>query len=456
MKNKIIILISIIVFASVKVKAEDALQVMPFSTQAGVVEDEWETFSVEMVNSAAYTALQFDMYLPDGMTLISDGPMELSADRFPGYTRKGVFYPNHSYDCTLMNDGHYLITIYNTDLEVIEGNEGELLIFYYKTNNDMAAGYYPITIKNTVLTVDSHNDCKPATSTSFVKIGEPEKFNSNILSGDVPSFVVEEIPRTENYYDFRNIDKMNAEFVPENPNCLQYVKTGTEYAESAIGNVIDGGVCKNLTIHDGYDFEVLSAFTANTVSYQRDVTANWGTICLPYTVESNENIQYYKFKEIDGSTLIFTKTDGLKTGEPGVFLKSNSVNSLQFTSDAAIITSNITDMDAVEGLKLVGTYSRQRIDVDENAPSYYIKDNAFCRGKEYFIIPAFRAYFKSETTNNVKIFNVVIKDETTGIINTIGTLNSKTGDVYSINGVKVNTLPTKGIFIKDGKKYLNN
>lgn len=452
--NKKLILLCGFMLLFTTVKAEDVLQVTPFSTHAGVVEDDWETFSVEMVNTAAYTALQFDLYLPDGLTLISDGPMELSPDRFPGYTRKGVFYPDHNYECTLMNDGHYLITIYSSDLEVIDGNEGEILIFYYETDANMTAGYYPIKVANTVLTVDSHTDFKPATSTSFVQIGEPETFDSEILSGNVPSFVVDEIPTDQTSYDFTNVDNMDAAFIPENPNCIQYVKHGSSYAESAIGNVVDNGVCENLTINDGYDFSVPTTFTANTVNYQRNVTADWGTICLPYPVESNENVQYYQYQEINGSTITFVKVDGLQAGEPGVFCNIADANTMQFSSESVNIASDITDTDVIEGLKLVGTYTRQRIDVDENAPSYYIKDNAFRRGVDYFIIPAFRAYFASEVANNAKQFNIAIMDEVTGLKTVIGNLDSKTGDIYTINGIKVNTPPAKGLFISDGKKHL--
>lgn len=58
--------------------------------------------------------------------------MELNADRFPGYVRKGIFYPEHNYACDKMGDRHYLITLYHEDFGVIKENEGELLIFYYE------------------------------------------------------------------------------------------------------------------------------------------------------------------------------------------------------------------------------------------------------------------------------------------------------------------------------------
>lgn len=99
MSKKIIMVYVLALVGVLEAKSEDVLQVTLFATTAGVVEDDWKTFSIEMNNTKEYTALQFDLYLPEGLTLIDEGPMELNADRFPGYVRKGIFYPEHNYAC---------------------------------------------------------------------------------------------------------------------------------------------------------------------------------------------------------------------------------------------------------------------------------------------------------------------------------------------------------------------
>lgn len=454
MKNRIFLFFCFMLCTIGVIRAEDALQVVPFTTTAGVVEDDWEYFTVDMKNTASYTALQFDMYLPEGMTLIDDGPMELSSDRFPGYTRKGVFYPYHTYECTLMNDGHYLITIYSTDLYVIDGTEGDLLYFYYQTDGNMADGCYSITMENVVLTVDSHTDYKPANSSSFVQIGTTETFDASVLEGNIPSFVVEEIPTTETYYDFSNVDNMGESFVPDNPNCVQYVKEGSSYAASAVGNVVSAGICESLIITDGYDFSVPTSFTANTISYERNMTNKWGTICLPYAVESDDKVQYYRLLEVQDNTIVFTPVTEIQAGEPAVFQKVGDDTTIDFSSGTASIVTDSQDEDPIENLKLIGTFERQRIDVNESSPCYYIKNNTFCKGSEYFIVPAFRAYFESQNINNAKQLSIAVLDDATGTPTIIGELNSDTGEIYTLNGVKTTINDAKGIIIRNNQKWI--
>ena len=437
-------------------RAEEVLQVKPFSTTAGGEEGSDETFSIEMVNTQAYTALEFNLYLPEGMSLLMNSedydPMELSSERFPGKTRKGVFIPNHDTDIKQMSDGRYYIKIYNTDLETIGGTEGELLIFYYETAADMAPGYYPITITSTILGVDSHTGIYPPTSTSFVKIGEPEKFDASILKGYIPSFVASEIPDGETAYDFSNVDEMGSTFTPSNPNAVQYVKAESAYATTATGNVVTDGVCQNLTIVDGYPFGVPTAFTATQASYTRNVSNDWGTICLPYAIQSDDQVQFYHLKEVQGNKMVFDEVAGLAAGEPGVFKRLGAAAVAMDAKDVAICTA-VADGNESSGLQIVGTFSELRVDVDDSTPGYYIKDNTFMQGTGYFTVPALRAYFQSQTSAGIKAYQIVLEDETTSIPSVVGSLDVATGVLYNLAGQRVDAPVGKGIYLQQGKKF---
>lgn len=456
MNKKLMMVYVLALVGLLEARAEDVLQVTPFATTAGVVEDEWKTFSIEMNNTQEYTALQFDLYLPEGLTLIEEGPMELNADRFPGYVRKGVFYPEHEYECTKKDDRHYLITLYHSDFGVIKESEGELLIFYYETSSDMADGYYPITVSGTVLTIDSHNQVKPATSTSFVKIGEPEKFDASLLSGYIPSFVVSSIPRDEAAYDFSHVDEMAADFTPTNPNAIQYVKAESSYAAVATGNVVVDGVCENLVLTDGYSFAAPESFTATKASYTRNAANDWGTICLPYAVESNGSVQFYQLKEVEEDAFVFGKVAGLAAGEPGVFVRLDDKNIVLNAENATICTA-VGEGTESAGMTIVGIFDKTRVDVDDSAPSYYIKSNAFCKGTGYFTVPAFRAYYQSAgiASAKQKVYRIAVEDEATGIVQVMGELDTKQMDVYTIQGVKATDFIQRGIYIRDGKKFFN-
>ncbi len=457
--NKIIKTVMILLLLPLSVaRAEDVLQVKPFATTAGVEEGSDETFSIEMVNTQAYTALEFNLYLPEGMSLLMNSedydPMELSSERFPGKTRKGVFIPNHDTDIKQMSDGRYYIKIYNTDLETIDGTEGELLIFYYETAADMAPGYYPITITGTILGVDSHTGVYPVTSTSFVKIGEPEKFDASILKGYIPSFVASDIPTDETAYDFRNVDEMGATFTPANPNAVLYVKAESAYAATATGNVVTEGVCPNLVISDGYPFAAPIAFTANQATYERTAPNAWGTLCLPYATESTAEVQLYQLKDIQSDLFVFDAVDALAAGEPGVFQRLNDGTTIKMEATNAAIATNVAEGPTTQGMEIVGTYAEKRIAVEESNTRYYIKNNTFCAGVEYFTVPAFRAYFKSEQPSGYANFRITTSNEATGI-EVIGSLqNAVSSDWYSTNGLKLNLPAQKGIYIQKGKKYL--
>lgn len=401
------------------VKAEDVLQVIPFTTTSGVVEDDWECFSVEMVNTQSYTALQFDLYLPEGMTLISDGPMELSADRFPGYTRKGVFIPEHTYECTKMNDGHYFITIYHTDFAPIKGNDGELLTFYYETADDMPAGYYPIKVTGTVLAVDSHTDTKPEASMSYVKVGEPSP-NAILDFGDyfIPSFVESALPAQ---------------------------------------NVIKNGVCPNLVLTDGYDFTPTGEFTAITASYSRAMSNDWGTVCLPFALTSDATVQYYKLSSVNNETMKFEPVATVEAGEPAVF-KKISASALSVNAQNVTITAGDKEKaQDVSGWTMKGTYVAVNKNSDANNDIYYIAQDKFWYANQTFPVDAFRGWFEttkpSEAGTRVHMF---IISEENGTITSVNYIENedRTVDIrFDLTG-KMLSAPKNGINIINGKKVL--
>lgn len=412
------LLLFLFLLSQFSAKAEDALQVVPFATTAGVTLDDGECFSLEMTNTHAYTAMEFHLYLPKGMTLDMDYPFDMNPDRFPGVTKRGVFYPNHDYDITNPSEGHYYIKIYNTKLEVIDGTEGELLSFYYATADDMAPGYHLIKVTGAILGVDSHTGIYPEASASWVKIGEPAP-NALLDLGnyDIPSFVQAELPEQ---------------------------------------NVIIDGVCDNLVITDGAPIDIADEFTATHASYTRSMANEWGTICLPFAIESSEALQLYELQERSENTLLFREVESLEAGNPGVCRRLTTEAAVTVSADNAAVVTSPVDCEAVAGLKLVGTYEDIRVDVDAATPSYYIKDNTFMMGSEYFTVGAFRAYFESESAAdaNARILSIAIEDAT-GARSIIGTLDTQTMEIFTLDGVRVKDNCRRGILVRNGQKHFN-
>lgn len=171
-------------------KAEDVLQVVPFSTTAGILKNDREkekSFSINLTNTLTYSALEFHIYLPEGMSLLEEGgsvspAFEFNDTRFSGYTSQSVWHPYHNINVTTPEPGHYYVKIYCTEkdkeLHKIKGTEGELFRVYFLTSENMPSGNYPIYVKGTVLGVDSHTGVYPDDSASYLKIVE------SVLRGD--------------------------------------------------------------------------------------------------------------------------------------------------------------------------------------------------------------------------------------------------------------------------------
>jgi len=218
-------------------------------------------------------------------------------------------------------------------------------------------------------------------------------------------------------------------------------------------NVVVGNVCENFVLNDGNAFAAPKTFIAAKVNYTRPITNKWGTICLPYATQSDEKVQYYRLKEQSRNTLVFSPVDALSAGEPGVFQNLESGAAVGFAAENASIAIETEEVEQVMGLKLVGTYETRRVDVDENSPCYYIKDNMFKKGVGYFSIPAFRAYFQTQTTASAKVLYIAIENEATGIQTPVGKLDGESGDIHTLGGIKVSQPVRGNIYIQNNKKY---
>lgn len=226
--------------------------------------------------------------------------------------------------------------------------------------------------------------------------------------------------------------------------------------KTVVDNVIsnDGNVCENLVIEDGYPFFAppSSNIHATEATYSRDinVASNFGTICLPYAVESNEDIQYYTTEEItDGGVLKLTEVASVAAGTPAIFKKA-SASATKITAAANDVALTRTAGQAGVEVKLVGTFEDITVgDKDSDTGvalnQYYIKNNEFCQGVDNFNVKAFRAYINSEINAGARL--TVRTDEETAI-NELKTLDEKQGlkdGKYLIDG--------KVIVVKNGNQF---
>lgn len=223
-------------------------------------------------------------------------------------------------------------------------------------------------------------------------------------------------------------------------------------ALDGVKNVVVGNTCDNLVLTDGVKAVIPAALThATEATYSRTIAAasNFGTICLPYAVESDDDIQYYTVNQIVGNVLKLNEVTSVAAGTPAIFKKKNG-EATNITAAASNVA--VTDDAGVEA-SLVGTFKRLAVGDEESHTGtaankyYYIKNNEFVQGLDYFYINPFRAYIDTNDYSE-KPARLVIDTDGATAISELKTLDEEQGlkdGKYLIGG--------KVIVVKAGKQF---
>lgn len=398
------------------IMAEDVMQVLPFRTQAGVTEDDEQYMSLQMVNTCTPTLLQMKIIVPEGMTLITDY-IDLNPDRFDGITRRGVFYPNHTFDFSREEDGSYWLFIYDSEFSTVKGESGEVAMIYYETAPDMKPGTYPIIIQNALLGVDSKTGVYPEKSVSYVTVGEPAA-NSVVNLGEgllVPSFVQEQMKED--------------------------------------GNVVVNGTCESLVLKDGADLVATSDFVAKTVSYEATVSESLGfkTLVLPYDCDVPSGFEAYEVQSVSDGELMMSPVSSLTAGVP-VILKN--------VGTASMTAENVTIRVAGGGLEngeLMGTYSAIQAPVGSYVLQHQSDMTAFFKvmeDKQPKVGP-FRAYLREQPLE-AKAMTLNFGGEVTSVEELTEEATGSAVVYYNLNGVRQNKAQRGVNIVRKGEKVMKS
>ncbi len=201
------------------------------------------------------------------------------------------------------------------------------------------------------------------------------------------------------------------------------------------------------------------------VYHTREVSHEYGTVCLPIPLWSDEEITYYRFagtKNVDGNIVfVFTKTDIVIEGEPVLFRASRTG---KLTFNDGILTS-IDPITPPEGeWTMVGTYVQKvfgPLSPTSSYNVYYVSDGVIRNAKKTTIAP-YRAYFEGPSIDDLKAagakaIQIEIEDEDgqTTALELVGNdlVPVQGGKTYSVMGTEVDG-SYRGIVIKNGKKVV--
>ena len=197
--------------------------------------------------------------------------------------------------------------------------------------------------------------------------------------------------------------------------------------------------------------------TVNEISYTRQMSNNWGTLVLPYslTLTGDESYRLYTIDKIDGNELVLSRIEGIvAAGTPCVVKRNDSEADLTFGANDAELKMAI-DGKPVGGMTFRGTYWTKEVN-----SGYVISKDCFWNVEELngstlvkgVKVSPFRAWLSSTSANAPAQLSMRIDGSTTGI-NAIDALNDAEAEYYDLSGKRLDE-PQRGVNIvrmKSGK-----
>ena len=285
------------------------------------------------------------------------------------------------------------------------------------------------------------------------------------------------------------VDRIN----PENPfyglddRTIVYLPNGNSAAgyESNVF-IMNGGktaaTANYIFLEDDLDFNPKVPVTATGgVRYERDInyvaetaeesySAQGFTVYLPYAVTlNNDNVKVYApstIADVSGTTTVtFSEvtTKELAAYTP-YYIVAKGDQEIDFSTSTSteIAVPPTTDPSAISGFMFKGTTVEiPNATLLASGKSTYLlqsdgkwhKVPATATPNAY--VGAFRAYFQA-TSSGARTLNMVFEDGDATGIQQIRTIDADgTERYYDMNGRQLNGKPQKGIYIHQGKKYIN-
>ena len=197
--------------------------------------------------------------------------------------------------------------------------------------------------------------------------------------------------------------------------------------------------------------------TVNEISYTRQMSNNWGTLVLPYslTLTGEESYRLYTIDKMEGEELVLKQLEGtVAAGTPCVVKRNGTEAKLTFGPNYATLNMARVAQD-VGGMKFRGTYWTE----DVNS-GYVISKNSFWNVEELkglssvngVKVRPFRAWLDGTSANAPAQLSMRIDGSTTGI-DAIDALNDAEAEYYDLSGKRLDE-PQRGVNIvrmKSGK-----
>ena len=386
------------------------VEILPFAYNGGSSRQ-----SILMENKTAVTNIEFDIEVPSYFSENNMSKATSALDDLEFTTEIST------------NSNTIHITIDNEpDCFIAEGNNNAIAYFGMLKKTEVSAGVYPITIKNIQLTDVDGNTYLAAPYTTEIFVGESPKvtvtdgvaaFHGNYGGATEFALLKAALPTGA------TIDLTEVSAMAEDATALQ------------TDNVI---------------------VTADAVAYGRTVSYDWGTLCLPFAVESDDNIQLYEMSGASSESLSFEKVSSAVANTPLVFKATGGFlikipNDGSFDLGFAVANPKVSITPIVTNWVVNGSFIDESIDVS-SLQAYALSNDQFHRATSKINVKAFRAWFQ----NNGAAMGAAIRiQEGTDGIDFVEQEDGSVKLIYDMQGRLLKNGEQQQMYIENGKKVIS-
>lgn len=416
-----------------------SLEVIPFAIAPG---EEKEVEVVLNNPDDAFTGLQFDLALPEGISLVSDEDGYFVSLGSRTTSRK------HTIEAQQRADGTIRVMAYSNRNSNFSGTEGDVVVLTLKADDNLAGGVYDLQLKDIILSLANGGD---------IDQQEPADYEGSILSGtlaenpvikgditaEAANVISAAVTKDVTHIDLTLAAKVadDAVFTTANPNTLILAAAGTQNTGK---NVVAGDVCANLVLSDASAFAAPKTFTASQVSFSTNVNA-YKTLTLPFNADVPEGFSASNATSVTGTTVNLESTSTINANSPVMIegegpLELKAANAVVKATGDAAFTNGMLSGTFKSIPAPVGSYVLQK---HSGTTGFYLVADV------QPTVGAFRAILNVPETG-VKLYT--FDDEATGISLTPA-LSEEGATYYNVSGQRMSRMQ-KGINIVNGKKIL--
>ncbi len=268
--------------------------------------------------------------------------------------------------------------------------------------------------------------------------------NKTVHYGMYPANSSIELTAEKPVADLRRASVTGATVTATNPNGLVFANSTS--AVSTTNNVVVNGTCAKLSLTDGHAFVSSEAFTATAATYTLPAVAtaadgkSFGTLCLPFEVTAVPGKAYTLDRGLTVNDELYgTEVTTIPAGTPVLVTAKGT-----YTGSGNVAATNGGTFQSGE---LVGTYNGCTAPVSSYVLQKHSDKVAF-----YLVgadvqptVKPFRAYIAPQA-NNVRMLNIALDGELTGIESTTATGTATITACYDAQGRRI-AAPRRGLNI---------